>query len=102
MTHTPGPWRPVGDAMKVFAGNMTICDIRGWGHLTGVGGLGLSDEDARDVQHANTRLIVAAPDLLATLKAVWLLLPSVANHDVEQRLRELIEAAIEKAEGTRG
>lgn len=35
--HTPGPWRALGDAMKVYAsdatGEMCICDIRGWGHL---------------------------------------------------------------------
>jgi hypothetical protein len=73
-THTPRPWRAVGDAMKVFAGNMTICDIRGWGYLTGVGGLQLSEADAIAIQRANTRLIVAAPDLLALLKRY------IANH----------------------
>lgn len=94
--HTPGPWRAVGDAMKVYADNMCICDIRGWGHLTGTGGLHLSDEDAVAIQRANTRLIVAAPELLAAAKDAareWRL------HGQLTDSCRVLEAAIAKAEG---
>lgn len=64
--HTPGPWEDSSlPGVKIFAGNMTICDVRGWGYLTGAGGLRLPDEEAIAIQCANARLIAAAPDLLA-------------------------------------
>ena len=42
--------------------NMRICDMRGWGRLTGggFGGLGLTDKEAEVIQIANRDLIVAA------------------------------------------
>lgn len=73
--HTPGPWR-LNDTFKskVFAqtekGLMTICDIRGWGHLTGVGGFHLSDDRAIEIQDANAGLIAAAPELLEALRDI--------------------------------
>ena len=54
---------------------MRICDIRGWGRLTGKGrgGLGLSDDEAEAVQKANAEFIANArkdiPALLAHIKA---------------------------------
>lgn len=49
----------------VMVGNMKICDLRGWGHLTGIGGMNLPEDKAAEIQDANARLIAAAPDLLA-------------------------------------
>lgn len=75
--HTPGPW--VIEAFgspRVLAtdekGSWPICDIRGWGHLTGKGhgALGLDNETAAAIQDANARLIAAAPALLKALEAV--------------------------------
>src|SRR5687767_874438 len=71
VTHTPGPWKPDSLALHVFAHGeqMMICNIRGWGHLTGKGGgLGLSEDEAVAIQHANARLIAAAPSLLEALQ----------------------------------
>ena len=63
-THTPGPWgfyvEPNGDSPIVYVvdDHCTPHDI-----LRGESGFGL------DITRANARLIAAAPDLLATLKA---------------------------------
>lgn len=71
---TKGPWR-LNDTFKskVFAqtekGLMTVCDIRGWGHLTGFGGFHLSDEAAIEIQDANAALIAAAPEMFEALKS---------------------------------
>lgn len=46
---------------------MKICDIRGWGHLTGSGALHLPEAEAIAIQEANGRLIAAAPELLDAL-----------------------------------
>lgn len=73
-THTPGPWKVGYQAMDVMAtdakGDFKVCDIRGWGHLTGKGhgALGLSQDEAVAIQTANANLIAAAPDLLAACK----------------------------------
>lgn len=88
---TPGPWT-VDEPMwtKVFAGNMTVCDIRGWGFLTGIGGLHLPDEKAFEIQKANARLIAAAPDLLEACEAVKAFLDNLeANTDPKDPLSEL-------------
>lgn len=75
--HTPGPWQIGHLSLSVTAacaspigGSHKVCDIRGWGYLTGKGhgALGLSDEEARAIQEANARLIAAAPDLLAAVR----------------------------------
>lgn len=70
--HTPGPWRVGYRSLHILAdnakagGDAMICDIRGWGYLTGKGhgALGLSPEQAAEIQDANARLIAAAPELL--------------------------------------
>jgi hypothetical protein len=70
--HTPGRWKVGYRALDVLGpnekgGDMKICDIRGWGYLTGkgAGALGLEHATALAVQEANARLIAAAPELLA-------------------------------------
>lgn len=69
--HTPGPWVGNGDTVYAKDSGMRVCDIRGWGHLTGkgVGALGLPDDQAFAVQLANARFIAAAPDVTEALKS---------------------------------
>lgn len=69
--HTPAPWRVGFSSFTVEAGSMKICDIRGWGHLTGTGGLNLPHDKAKEVQDANADLIAAAPELLSALKDIF-------------------------------
>lgn len=95
---TPGPWR-TGDKFKakVFAerpeGLMTVCDIRGWGFLTGVGGLHLPEKEAIAIQDANCHLIVAAPDLYAALTEM------LQCYDVPREACVKAHAALAKARG---
>lgn len=58
---TPGEWKHEADGNYVAAadGQMNLCDIRGWGYLTGQGGLALSDEAANAIQDANGNHIAA-------------------------------------------
>lgn len=110
-THTPGPWRSDRDARAVYAGDMRICDIRGWGHLTGQGhtALDLSPQEAVVIQTANARLIAAAPDMLAALKAVRKVIAEASmtgfncnDGDWAERLfasQQITHAAVAKAEG---
>lgn len=66
--HTPTPWATelgFGSARVVATdhkGTFPICDIRGWGHLTGKGhgALGLSHDEGVAIQEANAALIVKA------------------------------------------
>lgn len=79
--HTPGPWKPGYRLLNVVAenakigGETPVCDIRGWGYLTGKGhgALGLSQEEAVAIQTANANLIAAAPDMLVALTSalIW-------------------------------
>jgi len=39
------------------ANEQHICDLRAWGHLTGRGGLGLSDSEAWEIQKARAKFI---------------------------------------------
>ena len=64
---TPGPWSEDSIGGVVHAGEMRVCDVRGWGWLTGQGGLKLSPQEAEQIQDANAHLIAAAPDLYAAL-----------------------------------
>jgi hypothetical protein len=68
--HTPGPWTTDKHATYVFAERhgMMVCEIRGWGYLTGTGGRNLPEPEAEAIQRANQNLIAAAPDLLAALR----------------------------------
>jgi hypothetical protein len=86
--HTPGPWSADNFGLKVFTvgspyghGSMNIADVRGWGHLTGQGACALPEEVAAEIQHANARLIAAAPDLLAALKWAKARLEALVTED---------------------
>ncbi len=97
--HTQGPWTvdASGHACIVWAGEMRLCDLRGWGHLTGIGALHLPPEEAAAIQDANARLIAAAPELLEACRALL-----EAPHE-EMAALDAIKAAVVKAEtGTCG
>lgn len=108
--HTPGPWRVGPYAMHVFAdnakigGDAMVCEIRGWGYLTGNGhgALGLSAEQAQAIQTANTNLIASAPDLLEALKRAVAILDGELGSwgDRNQADWMAIDAALSKAQGT--
>ncbi|MBR1486299.1 MAG: hypothetical protein IJ597_03490 [Synergistaceae bacterium] len=65
---TKGKWIYDDESNYIFNDNkqMTIAQIRGWGYLTQK--LGLSDDEAYEVQQANARLIAAAPEMYELLK----------------------------------
>ena len=74
--HTPTPWRANTASYDIYADNvpkgpMKVADIRGWGYLTGKGhgALGLSYEEASQIQQANALLIVEAVNSHAALKS---------------------------------
>jgi hypothetical protein len=65
-----------------------------------VAGSFVADCGIHDHATANARLIAAAPDLLAALKAILLMRHAMSqNAHVDDRLCEIAEAAIAKAEG---
>lgn len=63
---TPGKWVTDDYAAMVRAenpyshGDMHVADIRGWGHLTGLGACAMSEEKAFEIQLANAAFIAAA------------------------------------------
>ena len=80
--HIEGPWRieilgPPSIWASTRAGEMKIADVRGWGHLTGIGAMNLPVADAEAIQDANARLIAAAPDLLSACQVVTAFLDSL-------------------------
>ena len=88
-SHTPGPWwveRRVGDALQVNAehrGKGSSYCIASVNHWEG------------PIDHANARLIAAAPDLLAACKR----LSGVITNYVTLADVDALNAAIAKAEG---
>lgn len=71
--HTKPPYRKT-DELYIWATGpngqeFPIADIRGWGYLTGVGGLNLSDDDAAAIQDTNAEFIVLACNSHARLVA---------------------------------
>lgn len=67
---TPGPWTDEpSSGVMVLSEHMTICDIRGWGYLTGEGGLNLTVKQAEAVQETNSAFIAASRTAIPTLIA---------------------------------
>lgn len=112
--HTPGPWRVGYRSLHVMAdnakigGDTPICDIRGWGYLTGNGhgALGLDPKEAAEIQDANARLIASAPELLKALRIAANEIRQAKGYtgdsDAHFHMRaaqDAIHAAIAKAEG---
>lgn len=100
--HSAGPWEVEPHGNRVLArdhkGSFPVCDIRGWGHLTGQGhgALNLPAEEAVAIQYANADLIAAAPDMLAVLKMIAASYPGYIPDFVEA-----VNEVIAKAEGAR-
>lgn len=79
MSHTPGPWTANHNIVATTRGRLAIdCGMSG-------------ATDAEDC--ANARLVAAAPELLAALKAL------VDVDEVTAGTYEMAESAIAKAEG---
>lgn len=101
--HTPGPWRKGYGALHVFAdnakigGDAMVCEIRGWGYLTGNGhgALGLPWDEAAAIQDANADLISASPDLYEAAK---LTLENAVADELDDWYLAL-KNAVAKAEG---
>lgn len=57
-----GEWQAEMHGQNVLAANgqMMICNVRGWGYLTGQGALNLPDDRAVAIQDAIVRLIASA------------------------------------------
>jgi len=92
----PGPWTVGFRALNVFApsekgGVTNVCDIRGWGYLTGKGhgALSLPQEEAEAIQWATARLIAAAPEMLKVIQFL------IQNDDAQVYSREAFQAARE-------
>jgi len=58
MKHTPGPWKRQGWAVLCKHGTV-VCNVLPW-----------DTSECREEDHANTRLIAAAPEMLAVLEAL--------------------------------
>lgn len=67
-THTPGPWTMQG--MTGLCGAKNSLPIMAVNGFNGCGVEIASVHAIGDAKHANARLIAAAPDLLAALKAI--------------------------------
>lgn len=93
--HTPGPWQFDDDD------NTIISDSRPGLAIASIDRIdrgGPKDYEFGDESIANARLILAAPALLATLKAMWdRWEPDMTEAD--RRMWEDASAAIAKAEG---
>ena len=71
-----------------------IAQLRGWGRLTGTGGMNLPPHEAAKVQDARGRLMAAAPDLLAACKEA-----ERHHQGYHSEVGKMLRAAIAKAEG---
>lgn len=100
LKHDSGSWHADPHCGIVWGGPGTIgdgriCDIRGWGHLTGTGGLGLSAEEAAATQDARQAFIAA------TRLGVPFLLAEIERRDaaiavLQQETRDLARRVVEK------
>ncbi|MEN6532148.1 MAG: hypothetical protein ABFD89_00700 [Bryobacteraceae bacterium] len=92
--HTPGPWESLGAAILAPAGEKGVVFIASVSHL----GMHVISPTVHE-QTANIRLIAAAPEMLAALRAfvtAWDECLQLEKTDVALRLAR---AAIAKAEG---
>ena len=77
--------------IRIHEGLDPLVQIRGWSYLTdAVNGLGLTPEEAIEVQKANARLIAAAPKMYERLK----LLARLISRQAQSQLRENISPDI--------
>lgn len=102
--HTRGPWAVGYEALDVMAPNvergpMKVCDIRGWGYLTGKGhgALGLPKAEAKAIQEANAALIAAAPCLLKALRKAANFIRCNGDGPNDQELYDEVTSTIRRA-----
>jgi hypothetical protein len=100
---TPGPWTaaPTGEAMRGYSQPFGVASVADPTLVAGVFGDVRGGEEAA---RANARLIAAAPDLLAALKALTqdsrFNLAIGGNPHAVDALVKQVDLAIAKAEGT--
>jgi hypothetical protein len=103
-----GPWKVEHEALEVLAphpkgayvgGFTKVCDIRSWGFLTGKGALALPHDEAVAIQTANARLIAAAPEMLAALRAVAVVVNDLGRINRHGLTYNLVMDVLAKAEG---
>ena len=98
MSHTPGPWEVYGNSDEGLS-------VRSSAIPGAVCFMAWIFQDTKGEGEANARLIAAAPDLLAALKAL-LTAPEIADCDPNDKdeetnaIERLARATIAKAEGT--
>jgi hypothetical protein len=85
--HTPGPWHYVGDSLTHRQFDIYSPGAAPRQHICTVNNLSVDALWKRDAQQAeaNARLIAAAPDLLAALRALMAL--DVKGHALADRLQ---------------
>jgi hypothetical protein len=86
-THTPAPWVYEASTRTIRArpSNYWLASMDSW--------------DGAVNHEANARLIAAAPELLAAAKACMSPMLAIAPHGVTCEARDMLAAAIAKAEG---
>lgn len=98
MSHTPGPWEYQNWGGHLFISadhaRMTVCDLRGWGYLTGSGALALPPETAAAIQDANGRLIAAAPLLKETNYVLAMLALQSDRYQSDPDYRDAVDDAL--------
>ena len=94
--HTPGPWVATGIGGP-WEQRLSI-RAAGWGCVAHVGvNPSLPHWDLP--QRSNARLIAAAPELLEACQAAWNCIAELSPTQARVEVAQLLQAAIEKAEG---
>jgi hypothetical protein len=96
--HTPGPW--IVDVAQDSDGTIHSVDVREAAYGLFVAAVEAHTDEHADVM-ANARLIAAAPDLLAALRAIEAMPMTLQGDDWHciQRMQQEASAAIARAEG---
>ncbi len=92
---TKGKWKADDAGEYIFAGDMMVAQMRGWGYMTGT--LQLAPEEAIEIQKANAKLVEAAPELLSLSRRL-LFYAYKQCKAVEEPYKYEIKAVIDEAE----
>ena len=103
--HTPGPWGLAGEAYERVSGvpagsEQPFIFVEADGYEAG-GGVCLVHNKPRGVGTANTRLIIAAPDLLAACVRFRAMTSRTSRAECDGACEQM-DAAISKARGVEG